>query len=209
MYIDSLISNIRQDAREGRPSDMASYYNWTTFDIIGDLSFAQSFDALKTRTTHPWIKTFFSNLGLFTVMAELSSFSIFGTILRLCLYPIVAPLRDQLVQYCNDSVQKRLRAGDLDRPDFLGKVLQQNSEKDEKSMMSDEEINLTFQVLMVAGSETTATLLAGCTYLLQKNPRVLEKLKSEIRGAFQEERDINMLSVRRLNFQVVTAGAIY
>jgi averantin hydroxylase len=188
---------------------MALYYNWTTFDIIGDLSFAQSFDALKTRTTHPWIKTFFSHMGLMVAMSELSNFSILGDLLRIFLYPTVAPLRKRLAQYCNDSVQKRRQAGHLDRPDFLGKVLQQNSERDEKSMMSNEEMNLTFQVLMVAGSETTATLLAGCTYLLQKNPRVLEKLKSEVRGAFHEEKDINMLAVSKRIFQRTISGANY
>jgi hypothetical protein len=52
-YIDVLISNMREDAREGRASDVVLYFNWTAFDIVGDLSFAQSFDALKTRTTHP------------------------------------------------------------------------------------------------------------------------------------------------------------
>jgi cytochrome P450 len=176
---------------------MALYFNWTTFDIIGDLSFAQSFDALKTRTTHPWIKTFFSHMDLLVAMSELSSFSILGKFLRLFLYPIVGPLRKQLAQYCNDSVQKRTQAGLLDRPDFLGKVLQQNSEKDQKSMMLSKEMNLTFHVLMIAGSETTATLLAGCTYLLQKNPRVLKTLKREIRGAFHQEQDINMLSVSK------------
>ena len=142
-------------------------------------------------------------------MSELSSFSVLGNVLRLFLYPIIGPLRKRLAQYCNDSVQKRRQAGHLDRPDFLGKVLQQNSEKDEKSMISNEEMNLTFQVLMVAGSETTATLLAGCTYLLHKNPRVLEKLRSEIRGAFHEEKDINMLSVSKRVFQRIISGANY
>jgi hypothetical protein len=188
---------------------MALYYNWTTFDIIGDLSFAQSFDALKTRTTHPWIKTFFSHLDLLVVISELSNFSILGNVLRLLLYPIIGPLRKRLAQYCDDSVQKRRQAGHLDRPDFLGKVLQQNSEKDEKSMILNEEMNLTFQVLMVAGSETTATLLAGCTYLLQKNPIVLERLKSEIRGAFYEEKDINIVSVSNKLFQRIDSGEDY
>ena len=40
--------------------------------------------------------------------------------------------------------------------------------------------------LIVAGSETTATTLCGLTYFLCRNPRVYEKLATEVRHSFTE-----------------------
>lgn len=194
-YIDLLISNIREDARQNRPSNMVSYFNWVTFDIVGDLSFAQSFDALKTRTTHPWITTFFSGLRLGISIQQFATITILKPLLMLVILPIrFARRQDMLRKYCDDNITKRIESGS-DRPDFLGKVLEQNSKMDDKAIMSREEINVTFNVLMIAGSETTATLLAGCTYLLQKNPTVLKRLKDEITAAFKSEEEVTMIKV--------------
>jgi cytochrome P450 len=48
--------------------------------------------------------------------------------------------------------------------------------------------------LIIAGSETTATLLSGVTYLLLKNPGCLDKVTGEVRGAFENEDEINFVN---------------
>jgi cytochrome P450 len=207
-YIDMLMSNMREDAREGRPSDVVLYFNWTAFDIVGDLSFAQSFDALKTRTTHPWIKALFSRLEMRIILSELIHLSPFRLLIFLAIR-IRAKRGRKVDDFCRAAVKKRRQAGDLDRPDFLGKVMQQNAERDDKATMSDEEINLTFNLIMIAGSETTATLLAGSTFLLLKNPDVLEKLKAEVRTSFNTEDDINMVTVRNKMQQISFFGILF
>jgi cytochrome P450 len=192
---------MRDDAREGRPSDMVSYLNWITFDIVGDLSFAQSFDALKTKTTHPWIAGFFKNLRIGVILQEFAGIPILRPLLLLIVLPLRMGARRKFLEgYCGEQITKRIEMGTLDRPDFLGKVLTQNEKHDEKSNISRDEINATFNILMIAGSETTATLLAGCTFLLQKNPEVLKKLKAEVRGAFKDEDEITITSVNNLPY---------
>ena len=62
--------------------------------------------------------------------------------------------------------------------------------------MTREEIISNSGVLLVAGSETTATLLSGATYYILSNLVVLKKLQAEIRDAFQSEDEITPLSVR-------------
>ena len=44
--------------------------------------------------------------------------------------------------------------------------------------------------MTIAGSETTATLLSGCTYYLCQNPGALRKVTKEIRDAFPHAQDI-------------------
>jgi hypothetical protein len=33
------------------------WYNWLTFDIIGDLAFGESFSAVENAKNHPWVYT--------------------------------------------------------------------------------------------------------------------------------------------------------
>ena len=60
----------------------------------------------------------------------------------------------------------------------------------------------TFEVLMLAGSETTATLLSGVTYQLLKNPDVMKKLVAEIRSSFTKSDEITIASVSNLTYQL-------
>jgi cytochrome P450 len=54
--------------------------------------------------------------------------------------------------------------------------------------------------LIIAGSETTATLLSGVTYLLLTSPDSLAKLTTEIRSAFSDDKEIDINSVNPLKY---------
>lgn len=55
-------------------------------------------------------------------------------------------------------------------------------------------------IFVLAGSETSATTLAGAVYCLTQNPTKLEKLCQEVRGAFEREADITLVSLNRLEY---------
>lgn len=57
-------------------------------------------------------------------------------------------------------------------------------------------------VLIVAGSDTSATLLSGLIYLLLKKPGCLEKITHEVRSAFKSEDEISFSSVQRLPYSM-------
>lgn len=65
-----------------------------------------------------------------------------------------------------------------------------------------EELVTNASILVVAGSETTATTLSGVTYFLLMNPDKLKKLIAEVRGAFQKESDITIVSASRLDYML-------
>jgi cytochrome P450 len=70
-------------------------------------------------------------------------------------------------------------------------ILRNNDEKG----MTREEIIKTSGLLIVAGSETSATLLSGAMFYLLKNPRTLEKLVDDLRTSFP---DVNEMSMQKL-----------
>lgn len=57
-------------------------------------------------------------------------------------------------------------------------------------------------VLIIAGSETTATLLSGAVYLLTTHPDKLAKVANEVRSAFNSEEEITLNSVSRLSYML-------
>lgn len=63
-----------------------------------------------------------------------------------------------------------------------------------------EELKSNSSVLIIAGSETTATALSAITYYLCTNRQALEKLTHEVRTAFSSEEEIEMVSAQQLQY---------
>lgn len=88
--------------------------------------------------------------------------------------------------------------GDTGRADFFSHLLRSSpysKNETDTSVMSDngQRIDVDVQylsnqsnILIVAGSETTATFLAGATYFLLHNKSTLSKLQSELRSTFSD-----------------------
>jgi len=57
-------------------------------------------------------------------------------------------------------------------------------------------------ILVVAGSETTATLLCGATFLLLQNPEALKRATDEVRSTFKSGAEITLTSVNGLTFML-------
>lgn len=111
---------------------------------------------------------------------------------------------------------RKRQAQKTDRTDFLSGFLVEGADA------SDEEMIATSRTLIIAGSETTATLLCGITYLLMKNPKVsfrvtpnqdlssaltirsqaYEKLVDEVRSSFASETDIDFVNAGQLKYML-------
>lgn len=78
-------------------------------------------------------------------------------------------------------------------------VLKHNDERG----MTRAEMNANSSILIMAGSETSATLLSGLVYYLLQNPIWLAKLQDEVRSTFTEEDQITFTSTSQL--KIMTA----
>jgi cytochrome P450 len=68
--------------------------------------------------------------------------------------------------------------------------------------MSFNELESNGNILIIGGSETTATLLSGVTYFLLMNPHALKKLQDEVRSTFKSEDEIGTISVTKLPYML-------
>ena len=58
----------------------------------------------------------------------------------------------------------------------------------------------TVATLIIAGSETTATLMSGLTYYLLRDTGRLAKVTTEVRSAFSSPQEIDFVSVNKLPY---------
>jgi cytochrome P450 len=68
--------------------------------------------------------------------------------------------------------------------------------------MSFEQLRMNASILIIAGSETTATLLSGAVFLLTTNPEALKKLEHEVRSTFKNDSEITLTSVSSLHYML-------
>lgn len=73
--------------------------------------------------------------------------------------------RKDYMNWVSDQVSKRL-AKETDRPDFMTYITSHNGEKG--TTLSKDRLDSNANLILTAGSETTATLLSGATYLVSR-----------------------------------------
>ncbi|TID15340.1 putative secreted glycosidase [Venturia nashicola] len=195
-YVDQLMGYLRDMEQQDESFDMVAPLNFMTFDVIADLAFGESFHALEKKQTHSWISNFFDRLKPGCLMFEVMEMPGLLTLFNLFIRPMIERMMWK-GDYVETKIAERLERGVGERPDLMSFVLKNN---DAGKGMNKKEIVATFGIFMVAGSETTGTLLSGAIYLLQKNPRVMEKLKAEIRGTFTGNEEINLTRIGQLPY---------
>ncbi|KAJ5487287.1 hypothetical protein N7530_001587 [Penicillium desertorum] len=100
----------------------------------------------------------------------------------------------RLIHFGDNKVHRRLET-EAERQDFMTYILRFN---DDRSMTVREEANAA--LLILAGSETTASLLPGFAYYIMANPPAYRKLVDEIRESFNSYEEIDFQRVGQLTY---------
>ena len=189
VYIDLMIEKLKDVAESREKTDMMKWYNLTTFDMIGDLAFGESFDGLKSAKYHEWVGLIFKSIKLLPFLRMALDYPVIMKMTMALMPKSLTKAWDINNQYSRDTVMRRLNnEAQRGRGDFMDSMLQSRREKDG---LTDNELVSQGRILILAGSETTATLLSGVTYWLLRTPGALRKVTDEVRAAFKSEADIN------------------
>ena len=198
-YFELLVNQLKKriDGEEKGEVDLKKWYNFLTFDIIGDLCFGESFGALESGEYHKWMGNLLGGAKYGRIMVIATFYQPLMMILRglMAMIPAVGRAQKEHDEFTNVKTQARLDRK-TDRNDFMTYILRHN---DERGMSKDEIMNSS-GLLIIAGSETTATLLSGLTYYLLKHPAAYEKVKAEVRNAFEKAEDISLTSTGHLPY---------
>ncbi|KAF2170927.1 hypothetical protein M409DRAFT_63948 [Zasmidium cellare ATCC 36951] len=157
--------------------DMATMYNCATFDIMGDLTFSESLHMLENSKYTPW----WSKWGVNYLVSKSKA-------LR----------RERLEhwRYTADRIERRVQR-EPEHADLWSYITKYEGEEDG---LRPGEHHSNAALFMIAGTETTATALAGTTYHLVQNPRMMQKMVAELRGAFPHPGTVDLESLAHLPY---------
>ncbi|KAF5251100.1 hypothetical protein FANTH_3773 [Fusarium anthophilum] len=202
-YTELFVTQLLEKGGPGTKGvDVSIAYNWLTFDIIGQLTFGEPFDCVKLWKHSEWV----------TLILDFAAQLSLGTVLNRLSVPTFC-----LSLFMPTSLKNNLISHDQITDGKIARLIQDNKAQDDKQERSlrksyffgrtlregeFEPVHLREQakVMMLAGSETTATFLAATTYFLLSNPETLVKLQKEIRSAFSSKKEITKDSALKLQY---------
>ncbi|KAK8037655.1 Cytochrome P450 [Apiospora marii] len=200
-YVDLLVERLREKTMTDKeiPVNMVLWYNYATFDIIGDLAFGESFGCLESSALHPWVAVVFKWLKFNAHVVQCRrvipwAFEIVDAVLgRMATSQV-----QEHIGYINAKLDKRLGTV-TDRPDFVDSMLR----TDKAGLaLTRNQLMENANLFIVAGSETTATTLCFTTWLLLTHPEVMRKVTDELLAAFTREEEITFHSVLSLKYLI-------
>ncbi|PWY71706.1 benzoate 4-monooxygenase cytochrome P450 [Aspergillus heteromorphus CBS 117.55] len=159
-YVDLLLTRQRTLATASKLVDVAEWYDYATFDIIGDLTFGESLSCLADSKYHAWVPVIFQTLKA-SVFVRAMLYYVPQWLFTAFVPARLKEMRNNHYRLTGERLYRRLSM-QTDRPDFMSYILRHNDERD----MTATEIQGISAIMMVAGTETAATLyLEDITFL--------------------------------------------
>lgn len=202
-YVTKLMENLDRMSGTGESFNMVNWLNFTTFDIIGDLAFGDPFGCLEKRDFDAWVALIYETVKVGAFEQATRRFAPVGTWTQKMLLNLIPDhIRQRRRNHLTLSKEKVLRRlhenKATEHRDFIYYILRQKEKKGHD--LHENEIILNGALFIVAGSETTANLLSGLVARLLWNRDKYDKLCTEIRDRFKEERDITYEATSKLPY---------
>lgn len=172
----------------GTSWNVANWCNWMVFDIMGDLVFGKAFGMLESPANRFAVDLVGNAAHRHLICG--SHLTIHKWHLDKVFFRKIAAQRGRYMQYSKSQAMERTKLGmDVDRKDFFYYLLNAKDPETGNGFSMDElwgESNL----LIIAGSDTTSTAMAGTFFYLAHNATALQKLCNEIRETFSDIEEI-------------------
>ncbi|KAH8800518.1 putative benzoate 4-monooxygenase cytochrome P450 [Flagelloscypha sp. PMI_526] len=171
---DSLICQLRLQAHSESPINMTAWCGFFAFDVMGDIGLGKDFQSVETGTEHPAM-TF---IHLATRIVALG-----GTLPWLMRLRTLFPRKASagyiaLIEYSSERVfeKQRTLVPDSKPQDVISWLVKARFAED-KSAPSQRALQEDARLLIIAGSDTTASVLVNAVYYLTSHPKVTESLQ--------------------------------
>ncbi|KAL8964069.1 MAG: hypothetical protein Q9183_004727 [Haloplaca sp. 2 TL-2023] len=191
--IDRFVRIIGEKAPpDSKGINMTKWYEMTSFDVLGELAFGESFHSPEAGKPHFWAEIIIEHLYFITLFDNLRRIGAIATLFRY-LVPSTTLTQNKQSRYSREMVERRLAVKHL-RQDFVSLL----AKKVQEGKVEKEEMTAHVSTFVIAGGETVSIFLAGTTYFLLKYPSKLQKLTAEIRSAFTSYDSINAKDAQQL-----------
>ncbi|KAI0376530.1 putative benzoate 4-monooxygenase cytochrome P450 [Hypomontagnella monticulosa] len=172
--VDQFVSQI---ARRKGPIDSTAWSMFLGFDVMGDIGFGARFDCVSTETEHPAIQAIHEHMTILGIMSHVPW--LLNILTRI---PGATAGYAPFMDYCSSQVQaKRNNFDPKTYPqDLMSWLLKAVLEKDVSAAPTEASLNEESRLMVIAGSETTASVLGTILFYMAKHPSVYKKLQSQV-----------------------------
>ncbi|KAB8226159.1 cytochrome P450 [Aspergillus novoparasiticus] len=165
------------EANQGKPLDVTTWSMLITFDIMGDIGFGKDFGNLTTGKAHSAISAVRDHMRVIAVVSHLP-----WLLNMLDKIPGAAAGYQGIFKWCTDQVETKRKSWDHDKypEDIISWILKAFIDNDVSAPPSEPALHDDSRVVVIAGSDTTASALANIIYFLAKHPQILRKLQAQL-----------------------------
>ncbi|XP_044721304.1 cytochrome p450 domain-containing protein [Hirsutella rhossiliensis] len=142
------------------PCNMSNWFNWLTFDIMGDVVFGIRYDLLGSPTNRRIPNAIEQSNVRVSVLLQSPFLRQIGRVDR-WLFPKAIEARNQFLYFVGGLVKRVMKA-----------------EFDVKEILAES------TTLSVAGADTSSTALAAVFFYLASTPHAYKRLRDDVRSAF-------------------------
>lgn len=199
-HADALVGAISRDSASGtRPVDLCKLWTCATFDVMGKLAFGEPLGTLAAGDFTPWVRAVFAWNKAVDLSRMTLEYPLLGWLAKHLTPPSLVELERMHLAHSSDRVDRRLEVGSAD-PDIWNLVLEAGEKGGGDAGLERRDMYINAGVFMVAGTETTATLLSGLTWLLCTSPEKVGKLCGEVRARFKKGEEVSAEALARLPY---------
>ncbi|KAJ5600985.1 cytochrome P450 monooxygenase [Penicillium hetheringtonii] len=166
-YVDKLIERLEHQCSDKDEKDayvdLTKWFNYVVFDFMAHELFGKPLGCLEEASYHPWVEVLFGTVKAWAFLSIPKFFPSAAMLLKpLVLFLYRNSLGHRDIKYCalSEYIQK---GSEQNKPIFMTHI-QNSCRNDPETVLQEEEMLSNYSFLMMAGSETTATLLSGCTF---------------------------------------------
>lgn len=176
-YLNLLVRIIRNNATSNLVGfDIVKLLNCLTFDVMADLAFGEPLGLLDQSELTPWVQAIFRNVQRMSISRLAREYKVLNLLVKTFTPKEVIEGAHFHYNHSYERVDKRLERGiDIGKPDIWKLAMEKT---DDLSELSKRQMTAQAQAFMMAGTETTATLLSGLTFLLLKHPHYMQSSRA-------------------------------
>ncbi|KAI9591921.1 cytochrome P450 [Syncephalis fuscata] len=178
--ISPLVERLRQHADSGDTIDMMDLFQRLAFEIIGEVSFGKSLELFDDKKIQHPIMQWINGATTYSALKM-----VLGPLFSPKLFPKSTQCVHDLSTFSKKAIEKRRKNGSNERKDSLQKLIDAVDEETGTSM-SNQDLVAQSIMLMVAGTDTTASTLTWTLLLLIEHPECASRLVEEIRALYPD-----------------------
>ncbi|KAH7370158.1 cytochrome protein [Rhexocercosporidium sp. MPI-PUGE-AT-0058] len=169
--------------------DMSDWSGYFTFDVMSDIVFGEEYGLLDKEDKRPILAAIEASNVRISVLLQAASLSFCRIDRRL--FPEAIQGRNIFVNFVKELLSRRVKADPLIRGDVFSYLLKARDSQTKEGLDQDE-ICAESTTMIVAGSDTSSTVICAVLHYLMHNPETYEKAVKEVRGVFAGPDDIHV-----------------